>query len=318
MAEVGLRLGVNLAGAEFGAEMPGRHGSTYIWPGNASADYYRAQGLDAFRIPFRWERLEHRPGAGFVPDEIGHLDRLVRHITGSGAIVILDVHNYGRWHDGRRARIVGENGPSAAAFASLWGRLAIRYRDVPQVMFGLMNEPHDQDMAPLLATLQGAIGAIRAAGATQRILVPGNHWSGGHSWVSSGNAEAMLRITDPADNFAFDIHQYLDVRSSGATHECVPGSGGNRLRPFTDWARANGRAGFLGEFNTGHDAACLAELAALLRHLQDNRDVWLGGTYWAGGPWWGENDFTVEPADLTNPVHRPQLTVLANAARSVR
>ena len=309
-------LGVNLAGAEFGTEFPGRHGSSYIWPGNASADYYLDRGMAVLRLPFRWERLEARPGAGFHPAEIGHLDRLVRHIAGRGGHVILDLHNYGRWREAGRERVIGQRGgPSAAALAGLWSRLATRYLDLPNVIHGLMNEPHDQEMGVLVEVLQTAITAIRATGSTQLILVPGNHWSGGHSWVYSGNAAAMLAITDPGQNFAFDIHQYLDARSSGVTNICEPGSGASRLTPFTDWARANNRRGFLGEFNAGPDELCLTEMAALLDHVQTHADVWLGAAYWAGGPWWGDAIFAVEPADLARPVDRPQMAALAARVR---
>ncbi|HEU4532775.1 MAG TPA: hypothetical protein VFS00_01610, partial [Polyangiaceae bacterium] len=56
--------GVNLAGAEFGADpwgegkLPGVHGVDYIYPdpvyaaGYESAGYYRDKGANAFRLPF--------------------------------------------------------------------------------------------------------------------------------------------------------------------------------------------------------------------------------------------------------------------------
>ena len=61
----------------------------------------------------------------------------------------------------------------------------------------------------------GAIAAIRKAGASNLILVPGNGWTGASSWTQNWygttNATAMLNIKDPGNNFAFEAHQYLDA-----------------------------------------------------------------------------------------------------------
>src|SRR5262249_446813 len=91
---------------------------------------------------------------------------------------------------------------------------------------------------------------------------------------------------------------------------CTRGAGG-RLQAFTTWARANRRRGFLGEFAGGANAGCTTEMTALLNHMRANRDVWIGWTYWAGGPGWPASyPFIIRPAALTNPVDRPQMTLL--------
>ena len=55
------------------------------------------------------------------------------------------------------------------------------------------------------------------------ILVPGNAWSGGHSWnenwYGTPNAVAMLNVVDPLDNYAYEIHQYLDPSTGGSAEE---------------------------------------------------------------------------------------------------
>ena len=130
----------------------------------------------------------------------------------------------------------------------------MRYRNKP-VIYNLTNEPHDQEKALLVSVQNEAIAAIRDAGATQLVLASGGAWSGAHSWESSGNAEAMLGIRDPRNNFAFDVHQYLDQNASGTSGTCVANSG-NRLTVFTAWARKNGKRGFLGEFGGGANSAC--------------------------------------------------------------
>jgi len=60
---------------------------------------------------------------------------------------------------------------------------------------------------------QAAIDGIRAAGATQLILAPGNGFTGGHSWTQvTGNGAApssdfMNQLVDPLENTAIDIHE---------------------------------------------------------------------------------------------------------------
>jgi endoglucanase len=210
------------------------------------------------------------------------------------------------------SHIIGEDRTvTSQHFSSFWAALARRYAARGLVIFGLTNEPHDQDLTNLVRVQNEAIAAIRTAGARQLILVSGTGWSGAHSWISRGNGDAMLNIHDRLNNYAFDAHQYLDQDSSGTHSQCVTGSGAQRLVAFTQWARRNGKHGFLGEFGAAANSACLAELGALMTFIDTHTDVWTGWTYWAGGPWWGDNyAMTIEPHDLAHPQDRPQMRVV--------
>lgn len=302
--------GVNIAGLEFNAgRLPGRVDTDYVAPDPAELAYYRDAGAGLVRIPFLWERLQPDLDGGF--DE-----RYFSLITGAigaaeGMRVVLDAHQYGRRRVEGRELVIGEaREVPAQSFAEFWAALAARVRHQPRVMFGLQNEPHDQDMDVLVRVQNEAIAAIRRTGAQQTILVCGNDWSGAHSWTSGRNGAAMLAIRDPAGNFHFDAHQYLDPRSSGTEAHCTPGSGG-RLERLTRWARANGRTLFLGEFGGGPGAACADELTAMLQHTERNADVWRGWAYWAGGAWWPDSyPFVVRPARLGSGDERPQMRIL--------
>ena len=122
-----------------------------------------------------------------------------------------------------------------AHFADVWKRLATRFADAPNVIFGLMNEPHDQDGAALAASYNAAIRAIRAAGADQLVLAAGEGWSSGKAWLDSGAAATLAQVGDPGGRLAFEVHQYLDWDGSG--HYAVsrgaprhqPGAGAGRL-----------------------------------------------------------------------------------------
>ena len=107
----------------------------------------------------------------------------------------------------------------------------------------------------------------------------------------------MLNIVDPMDNFAFEMHQYLDSDSSGGSSGiCVSSTiGSERLQAATTWLRDNGHRALLGEFAAGDNEVCHEALEDILSYMDDNSDVWLGWTWWAAGPWWGEYLFTLEP-----------------------
>jgi endoglucanase len=311
--------GATLAGAEFavdtfgGGALPGVFGKDYIYPTSRFSPGYETPkrlmslGLSTFRLPFRWERLQPARGLPFDADEWARLRATVSDLEALGATVILDVHNFARY--GRE--LVGSTAVSNADFADLWSRLATLFRDDSQVLFGLMNEPHDMPTEQWVSAANAAIGAVRQAGARQLILVPGNAWSAGNTWnqnfYGTANAEAMLKIVDPGSNFAYEVHQYLDDDSSGSHTSCTSATAGSsRLAGFTQWLRANGKRGFLGEFSGGESDVCLRAIDDELAHLEGNADVWLGWTYWAAGPWWGSS-----PSLEGDP---PQLALLTKSA----
>jgi endoglucanase len=302
--------GVNLAGADFSApdKRPGKFGTDYTYPTHAEVDYFTGNGMNVFRVPFSWENLQLKQMADFQADELARLDDIVSYATGQGARVILDPHNYARYY----YRLVGTEVPTAA-FADLWSKLATHFKYNPRVIFGLMNEPTTMPTELWLSDANAAIAAIRATGATNLILVPGNAWTGAANWSDNGygtpNAVVMLDVKDPANHYAYDVHQYLDEDASGTHEACVSKTiGSERLKSFTGWAKQNNRQAVLGEFGGGRNDTCYAALDDMLNYMDQNSDVWLGWTYWAAGPWWGEYLFTLEPKDGAD---RPQMAILA-------
>lgn len=287
--------GVNLAGAEFGSSLPGTYGKDYTYPTQPEVDYFVKKGMNVFRLPFRWERLQQSEKGALESVELGRIDSFVSYATGKGAFVVLDPHNYARYYD----KVVGD-GVGADALADLWGKLAAHFKANPKVIFGLMNEPHDMTTELWRDDANAAIQAIRAAGATNLILVPGNGWTGAHSWGQSyygtPNAQVMKGVVDPGNNYAFEVHQYMDSDSSGTSATCVSETVGvDRLKGFTAWLQQNGRRGFLGELGAASNPTCLTALDNMLSHLDANRAQWIGWTWWAAGPWWGSYMFSIEP-----------------------
>ncbi len=301
--------GTNLAGAEFGGgQLPGIPNKNYTYPTKAEVDYFTGKGMNIFRLPFLWERLQPEPNAALDQAELGRIKTFVTYATSRKAVVILDPHNYARY----RGNVIGEAKLPVSAFENFWQRLALEFKDDPNTIFGLMNEPHGMKTELWLSDANTAIRAIRSTCASNLILVPGNAYSGAHSWTSnwygSSNGVVMLNIVDPMNNYAYEVHQYFDSNSSGSSDQCVSTTiGSERLKSFTAWLRLHKKRGFLGEFGAANNETSLAALEDMLTHLDNNTDVWLGWTYWAAGPWWGNYMFSIEPR---NGIDKPQLTIL--------
>ena len=91
----------------------------------------------------------------------------------------------------------------------------------------------------------------------------------------------MLSLTDPLHNMVFEAHQYFDRDSSGTDADCVsPAETVARTAVFTNWLRAYGRKGFIGEFGGGPRADCDAALDAFADHVAANADVYVGWALW--------------------------------------
>lgn len=304
--------GVNLAGAEFGQVAPrrlGTFGRDYTYPTAQEVAHFVSRGMNLFRIPFRWERLQPQLNRPFDREESARLQAIVRAATSAGAVAVLDPHNYARYY----GKTIGDPEVPVSAFADLWRRLAREFGSNPKVWFGLMNEPHDMPTESWLRAANAALEAIRSAGAKNLVLVPGNHWSGAHSWTTSDNARWMAQVRDPGRNFAYEVHQYLDRDSSGTHAEVVsPTVGAERLAAFTEWCRKRGAKAFLGETAVPATEEGRVAIRNLLLHLRQNADVWLGFAWWAAGPWWGDYMFSLEPKDGRD---RPQMEYLREFLR---
>ncbi len=266
--------------------------------------------MPATRLPFLWERLQHVPGGPLDPAELIRLRTTVEELTGAGAWVIIDLHNFFRYE----GKLIGEGKASLADFADVWRRIVHEFKSNPDVAFGLMNEPYDVATSVWVEAANKAIAAIREEGSRHFILVSGNGFSATHRWydVDNGeaNATAMLRIKDPIDRIIFEGHVYFDYNSSGQHTSCVSEDiSVKRIAPFTKWLKENNQLGFLGEFGASDHPVCLAALANAAQHLLENRDVYVGWAYWAAGPKWPTDwPYLIEPRKYGEPA--PQMKAM--------
>lgn len=314
-AELCLR-GVNLSGAEFG-EVPGRPNTDYTYPGEAAIQRLAKLGMSSFRLPFRWERIQPELNGPLDLMELARLDQTVAQAEAAGLVTILDLHNFAYY----AKRQLGAPELPAAALGDVWGRLASHYRDRPKLVFSIMNEPYDIHSAAWARIQNGAIAAIRKAGARQLILVTGTAYGGAHSWTSDlpvgNNGRDLLGVADPLDRYAYDFHQYLDADFSGRAPEC---SGADRalkaIDDVTAWLKTHDRRGFLGEFAASDRPECLRALRQMAARVDASPKQWLGWSYWGAGAWWPQDYvFNIEP---TPAGERPQMKVLLERLKGRR
>jgi endoglucanase len=307
--------GVNLAGAEFGEE-GGAHGTAYIYPSDETIAYFAGEGFNSVRLPFSWSRLQTSLNAEFDPEEFDRLKDTVRRLREAGQTVVLDPHNYARY----RGELIGSDAVPYAAFADFWTKLSLAFGNQEGIVFGLMNEPHSMPTEQWLTGANAAIAAIRATGARNLILVPGNAWSGAHSWMGDAyggaNGIVMLGVKDPLNYYAFEVHQYFDDDFSGTKDNCSRAEDAvAAVENYTQWLRDNGKRGYLGEFGIPKDEACIQALERMVDVVEQGRDVWIGWAYWAGGDWWPEEEsLNIQP---TASGDRPQLRGLTRALSDV-
>lgn len=308
--------GINISGAEFGP-LGGKVDKDYIWPSIATLDYFAGKGFNTVRLPFRWDRLQPELMGELDEAELSRLMETVELIRARGMKTILDPHNYARYHD----QVIGSDAVPKEAFADFWARLARLYANDDQVVLGLMNEPNTMPVAQWVDAANAATEAIRTtARAKNLILVPGTAWSGAHSWMKPIDGEpngiALGKFRDPGNNFAFEVHQYFDDDFSGTKGNCSRTQDAvAALESFTEWLKANGHRGMLGEFGAPKDDACVAGIKAMVDVVERNKDVWTGWTYWVAGDWWSPDEpLNIQP---TKDGDRPQLQGLLPALRDL-
>ncbi|KAJ6789533.1 hypothetical protein PWT90_03114 [Aphanocladium album] len=231
---------------------------------------WKQEGFNLFRTAIAWQHAQTELGGALNETNMQHVDKLVDAITDDGGKAILDIHNYARWY----CAIIGQpensfQNPNTsvtnAHFSDLWVKLASRYRANPNVIFQLMNEPHDIDIMKWRETSQEAILGIRTVAQNNTILVSGTQFARLVDWKAFSMAGVGPGlVSDPANKLMFDFHQYFDGLS-GAYGVCEPWSGYyEQFQQVTDILRAAGAQGMLTEFGGGPFP----------------HDVWHGWTAW--------------------------------------
>ncbi|WP_230414089.1 glycoside hydrolase family 5 protein [Collimonas silvisoli] len=302
--------GVNLSGAEFAADkLPGTIFKDYVYPDAADMRHFQSLGMNTFRLPFLWERLQPQLFGALDAAELQRIKDSVASAQSLGVCVVLDVHNFGQY----RGNPIGSSEVPRAAFYDLWRRLLAAFPDSASTAFGLMNEPAKLPVATWASIAQETLNILRRRGSKHLILVPGGGWSGAHSWDAKdngvSNADAFRAFHDPANNYMIEVHQYADADFSGTANTCIdPARLSAIMANLTLWANSTRQRLFLGEFGVAVNDQCLKALTAILDGMQGS-SAWGGWTYWAAGKWLGTYPFSLQPDSNGD---RPQMAILKN------
>jgi endoglucanase len=217
----------------------------------------REAGFDSVRIPVRWSsRAELAAPYTISPHFFRRVDEVLEWALEARLAVILNIHHYEE---------IVENPPAHLdRCAALWAQIAERYAHLPHdLMFELLNEPHDA-LDPYVNSLYATlIGVIRASNPNRTLLAGGPGWN-------SPDGLLALRLPQEERNAIGTFHMYSPFHFTHAGAGWVknaPPRGAvwtgtqqerqhvdAQFTPALQWAERNGLPVHMGEFGAFSEA----------------------------------------------------------------
>lgn len=275
--------GVNTPGYEFTLYENGTFTNNPHTPPAAQFPHFSAEGANLYRVPFAWQQMTPVLGGSINTSFLAQYNATVQAALDSSADahVIIDLHNYARWN----GKIIAQGGPTNTQFASVWSQLSKFYGANDRLIFGIMNEPHDLDIAAWATSVQYVVNDIRAAGATNYLLIPGSNYTSAQ-YFPTYSGPHLLNLTDPlggTGRLIFDVHKYLDSDNSGTHPDCVTNNVAI-LETLVHWLEASGnRQALLSETGGGNTASCKTFLGQELAYVNSTYPTLVGYSIWAAG-----------------------------------
>ncbi|MBC8370790.1 MAG: cellulase family glycosylhydrolase [Planctomycetes bacterium] len=314
-----VNFGVTLAGAEFGSdnlgfcnENPGVLGEDYFHNKPWTYNWFADEGVDLFRIPFRWERIQPKLNGPLDEIEIGRLTKILEWANKKNVRIILDLHNFGRYSVTHNNKIIsavidkkydGKVLVSTAHLVDVWRKISAAC-DVAKMQpwaLGLMNEPHDMGMGKWLKISQQLVRELRASEVSQTLLVAGDGWSSAENWKKLHGGKTW--IDDPLNKIIYEAHVYFDHDGAGKyglsfgeelrRDPKLYDRPQQRLQPFLDWLKKNNARGLIGEIGVPNSIKPWERVAREAMQLLQQHNVEM--CYWAAGEWWGDYPLSIQP-----------------------
>jgi endoglucanase len=102
---------------------------------------------------------------------------------------------------------------------------------------------------------------------------------------TDSSGATMTKLTDPLNNTAFDIHEYVNSDYSG-THLDCSNLASTKLAPVTAWLKQYNYKAFITEFGASNTTQCATYVTDIINYMANN-EQYIGWTAWAAGPFWG-------------------------------
>ena len=311
-ASYGQLRGVNMAGGDLAYnDLPPNSGTNYQFVSTEDLTYIKGQGANFIRLVFCWEALQPTLLGAFNSAYLAQMNAIVTEFSSLDGYVMIEPHPEGPngVYAGYMGNVVGSSALPDSDFANMWSQLATQYKSNPYVIFGLCNEPNGMSTVQWFAAAQAAITAIRATGATNLIMVPGNDYTAASTWTSNwydtaspqvSNSVGFLALKDPINNMCVSVHSYWDSDQSGTGTDISSNQVGvTNLEGVVAWARTNKLKVHVSEFGcSATNSIAAATCTNMLNYMNANLDVFIGCAWWTDGPpsWYGSYVFTLCPS----------------------
>ena len=293
-------------------------GTDYPTYPDALLNWYKNKNMASVRLMFTWEAVQSAlggtvpsTGSGYV-DYWADLTDVIKRLLARGIYVTLCPWQYNK-ASGDTDIVYDSAAFTSANFADFWGKFATAINAATakdqRVAFDLINEPHTHaesgsrpgdigiSIANWFSNAQAAINAIRAAGATNTIFVPGMSYTAASSFTSNGSSTEFLKLTDSLNNMAVTVHCYSGLDSASPTVLR------DACSALVTWARTNGQKVMIGEIAIDAGANGLSSHKSTFATAQaqwadwnsfcvENSDVLVGWNWWANSTtgWWSQSD----------------------------
>ena len=165
-----------------------------------------AAGLDHVRLPVRFSGHAEAEAPFTIDEEFfARVDWAVQRALANQLSVIVDLHHYDE--------LMKQPDQHADRFVGLWRQIATRYRTEPQqVVFELLNEPHDElDPKRWNALLARALAVVRESNPT-RIVIADSYF-----WASAEYLDELELPEDPHLVASFHMYHPEIFTHQGAT-----------------------------------------------------------------------------------------------------
>jgi endoglucanase len=213
----------------------------------------REAGFDSVRIPIRWSsRADSSPPYTIKPRFFERVDWAVEQALSRGLVAVINVHHYNE--------LMSDPQAHRERFLALWAQIAEHYKGYPDdLLFEILNEPHDQLTPPLWnELLKEALSIIRETNPERTVVVGTANWGG----IS---ALASLEVPPEDRRIIVTVHYYEPFRFTHQGAEWVSGSSpwlgtlwqgssseeravSRDLDLAARWAEEHGRPIYVGEF----------------------------------------------------------------------